>query len=759
MGTSAQTIAILPRLAERAVRRRHWWREVKDQAFKHIMTVGGVTVVLAIVTIFFYLLYMVAPLFQSARAQPVTQYTLPGDEAPTVLLATEEYGELGLRLTASGHAYFFNARDGSLLSNILPDALAHARISTTAAGPLSEGLFVYGLEGGTALVVKPIYSVSYAENNRRQIHAELSYPLGVTPMVIDPQTQSLRLISVQGRAEDGISVVAVTQYHRMILARFTEEKTPTDESSLNVERTELPIDGAHVSGLLLGTDQKHLVLANDDGSLDYYDLRKANDPKLIDHARATSAGATITSLRWLSGGISLLVGDSAGVISQWFPVHNENNQYRLARVREFHIPGKVTAIVPEYFRKGFAALDDQGHLGLYYTTAERTLLQMPVVTTAALVRGVLSPRANTLLLEDGARNLRVWHVDNPHPEVSLHSLWGKVWYESREQPEYIWQSSAANSDFEPKFSLTPLALGSLKAAFYALLFAIPLAIMSAIYAGYFMAPRLRGYIKPAIETMGALPTVILGFLAGLWLAPLVEAKLAGIVLIFILMPFTVFTAAYLWSRLPASVRHRMPEGYEAILLLPVVCLTVVVAMSLSTPVEELFFSGDLPLWISTHLGLRFDQRNSLVVGIAMGVAVVPIIFSISEDAIFSVPRHLTIGSLALGATPWQTLIRVVLLTASPGIFSAIMIGLGRAVGETMIVLMATGNTPVINFNIFEGFRALSANTAVEMPESEVGSTHFRILFLASLLLFAVTFIFNTAAEIVRLRLRDRYGNL
>ncbi len=159
------------------------------------------------------------------------------------------------------------------------------------------------------------------------------------------------------------------------------------------------------------------------------------------------------------------------------------------------------------------------------------------------------------------------------------------------------------------------------------------------------------------------------------------------------------------------------------------------------------------------MGIDFDQRNSLVVGIAMGFAVIPTIFSISEDAIFGVPKRLTNGSLALGATPWQTLVRVVLLTPSPGIFAGIMMGFGRAVGETMIVLMATGNTPVMDMSIFQGMRTLSANIAVEMPESEVGSTHFRILFLAALVLFMFTFVFNTGAELVRQRLRRKYSSL
>jgi phosphate transport system permease protein len=183
------------------------------------------------------------------------------------------------------------------------------------------------------------------------------------------------------------------------------------------------------------------------------------------------------------------------------------------------------------------------------------------------------------------------------------------------------------------------------------------------------------------------------------------------------------------------------------------------AFAVSVPLESLLFEGSLREWLSREWGIGYDQRNALVVGVAMGFAVIPTIFSIAEDAIFSVPKHLTVGSLALGATLWQTMIRVVLLTASPGIFSAIMIGLGRAIGETMIVLMATGNTPVMDFSIFQGLRTLAANIAVEMPESAVDSTHYRVLFLAALVLFLFTFVFNTLAEIIRQRLREKYSSL
>ena len=195
------------------------------------------------------------------------------------------------------------------------------------------------------------------------------------------------------------------------------------------------------------------------------------------------------------------------------------------------------------------------------------------------------------------------------------------------------------------------------------------------------------------------------------------------------------------------------------MLLLVIMAIFAFCFAISPGIEQVFFGGDMRSWLTNEAGIPFDQRNAMVVGIAMGFAVIPTIFSISEDAIFSVPKHLSYGSLALGATPWQTLVGVVLPTASPGIFSALMIGLGRAVGETMIVLMATGNTPIMDANIFEGMRTLSANIAVEIPEAEVGSTHYRVLFLAAFVLFTFTFVLNTLAEMIRQRLRRKYGSL
>jgi len=227
----------------------------------------------------------------------------------------------------------------------------------------------------------------------------------------------------------------------------------------------------------------------------------------------------------------------------------------------------------------------------------------------------------------------------------------------------------------------------------------------------------------------------------------------------LVVPSGLLLFAWVWTHADWRLKGYVTEGWEPVLLLPVLVILVLLSLEVIGPFQNLFFEGDLRTWLSREAGISYDQRNAMVVGCAMGFAVIPTIFSIAEDAIYGVPKSLSDGSLALGATPWQTLIRVVLPTASPGMFSGVMIGLGRAVGETMIVLMATGNTPIMDWNLFEGMRTLAANIAVEMPESAMNSSHYRILFLAALVLFMFTFVVNTGAELIRQRLREKYSSL
>jgi phosphate transport system permease protein len=269
---------------------------------------------------------------------------------------------------------------------------------------------------------------------------------------------------------------------------------------------------------------------------------------------------------------------------------------------------------------------------------------------------------------------------------------------------------------------------------------------------------IRAKIKPTIEVMAALPTVVLGFLAGLWLAPLLERMFPAFIAMLVVIPLMVIGASLMWRVMPDSIRHHVRLGTEALVLIPVIVVGMTLCIWSNESLERVLFDGNFQLWLSQVFGVRYDQRNAVVVGIVMGIAIIPIIYSISEEALSNVPRNLVAGSLALGATRWQTVAHMVLLAASPGIFSAVMIGFGRAIGETMIVLMATGNTPIMNWSMFDGFRTLSANIAVEIPEAPHGGTLYRVLFLAALLLFVMTFIINTAAEVVRQRLRRKHGH-
>ena len=735
------------------------WRLLKDAIMRRAVVAGGLSVIFAIVVIFFYLLYVVYPIFLSASAESVAQYPIPEENAgKTLFLAIEEQNEIAARFTDKGQVVFFEAKTGKTLSQkniLLPEGV---EIKSIAQGsPVGEGSIIYGLSNGQAVIVKHQYKVTF-NGDKRVITPSLKYPLGETPLVIDDTGAALEKIAF--KVGDGSTTIVAKTAEKIRITSFEKEQSLFgDEASLVRTDSFLDMPAGNITDILVDKEDRNLFLVSDYSSLSFIDISKKNAPEIKQHLNVVEAGQKITSLSFLNGDLSLMVGDSSGLVSQWSLVKDALNKPAMQRIRSFKVSEKpVIAINTEQRRKGFVTVDSVGGMGIYHSTAERELIKEPI-GNAAPVSVILSPRANALVFQNNDGKIHFWKVDNEHPEVSIKSMWQKVWYESYPKPAYIWQSSSASNDFEPKYSLTPLVFGTLKAAFYAMLVAIPLSLMGAIYTAYFMSPQMRVYTKPAIEIMGALPTVILGFLAGLWLAPFIEEHLSGLFSMLVVVPIGVILFALAFQNLPETFRQKIPEGWEGAILIPVILISGWFAFSISVPLETALFHGTLRDWFKSELGIGYDQRNALVVGIAMGFAVVPTIFSISEDAIFSVPKHLTVGSLALGATPWQTMIRVVLLTASPGIFSAIMIGFGRAVGETMIVLMATGNTPVMDLSVFQGMRTLAANIAVEMPESEVDSTHYRVLFLAALVLFMFTFVFNTLAEVVRQRLREKYSSL
>lgn len=747
-------------------------RYLRDRLMTFVVTGGGALVMLAIVLIVVYLLYMVLPLFVSASHELLAEYRFAPSasaRAPTgmlervdapFLLELEEGAGLAARYSLAGDIVFFRPEEGTVVAGfVLPEPY---RQRLSALGSSLDGRFVlYGTDAGELLVVERDWQVRYTAAGR-EVAPTIRYPFGETARRIDEAGRPVRKVAF-AMDDDGATVAAAVQAadggHALLVRHYQFEPSLFEEEVRGMvlrhsEQLPLPLPADF---MLLDPRRRYVYVADREANFRQYEITAGRPVRELAVHRLLD-GERLTSMEFLLGGRSLLAGGGGGSIHQWAQVGGAGaGGQRLRRIRSFRVQGAVDGIRSEHRRKGFFVTSGESWLGIYHATAGNRLLHRKV-HEAPITGMAIAPRGDALLLATAA-GAQFYRIDNPHPEISWSVLWGRVWYEGYGKPEYVWQSSSASQDFEPKFSLIPLSFGTLKATFYAILFAIPIALLGAVYTAYFMSVGMRQFVKPVIEIMEALPTVILGFLAGLWLAPYAETNLLGMLLLIPILPAVLLCCAVLHECSPPAVRDRLEKGWHAALLLPVVVATVWGVIDLGQALDGAWFDRGFIAWLDTELGMDFSQRNAAIVGVAMGFAVIPTIFSIAEDAIFAVPKHLSQGSLALGATPWQTLVHVVLLTASPGIFSAVLIGLGRVVGETMIVLMATGNTPLMDMNILHGMRTLSANIAVELPEAEVASTHFRVLYLSALVLFFFTFIFNTAGEVVRQRLRRRYGSL
>lgn len=722
-------------------------RLLRDWIMQASVVFGAFVVLLALLTIFLYLLYVVLPVFKAAEVNYSHRFSINRD-ADTLYLGIDDKGDIAYRVKQDKiDFYSLNPEDNGLLLKSIGVSFSEEKPHIVASEPMLD-LLGYASEQGEIHVLSPNYRVEYYDS-QRIVSPTVTYPFSLNSLSVLPANKKLREFAI-ATYNDLLGVLVLTNSGELWLSVF--EKSG---SLLSQQLLASSIQVKVLNRVFLTSDFARALVIGDE-KLHVFDLRHLNQPRAIGTFKLKQyEGQQLTSFAFLSSGSSLLVGDSLGQIHQWFEINDGKQGWR--NIRSFKLnDSAIINISPEHYRKGFFASDVNGQSGLFFTTSDVKLWASSQQQAQAAQYVAMSPRANRIVVLRETDEIEVYDVDNQHPEITWSALWDKVWYENYSKPEYIWQSSAATDEFESKLSLVPISFGTIKAALFALLFSVPIGLGAAIYTAYFMQPKLRGIVKPTIELMEALPTVILGFLAGLWLAPLLENHLFAVMLLLPVLPLSIFVLAYISPKLLAYSRRRVFDGAEPFILMLGISAVFYFCFSVDVVLEQWFFDGSFRDHLTNEWGIDFNQRNAIVIGIAMGFAVIPTIFSITEDAVFSVPNHLSHGSLALGATQWQTLTRVVLLTASPGIFSAVMMGLGRAFGETMIVLMATGNTPILDWNMFEGMRTLAANIAIEMPESEVGSSHYRVLFLAALVLFVFTFLFNTIAEFVRQRLRERY---
>ncbi len=723
-----------------------------DRLATGVITLGGVFVIIAVSFILLFILGQAWPLFRSARGQALgdvqagggTAVPKLGDRLDPLAMGVDEYQRYLYELLPDARLVFLRLADGAVAGELPIAALAGARV-TAGSRSLTGDLVGVGTADGRVALEQVRFRPRYQEQRLVDVDFEVQ-SRGV--FQVDPGKRPVREVAYQ--EQDGRQAVAALVGDDEIALLLLGDDQAEHRETLKTR------DGEKITHLRLGRTEG-LAASTEQGNLYYWEL--SPEVRLTDVTRAASEA--ITALEFALGGSTMLVGDRSGNLAAWFRVRLREDDTRWTLVRAHGFPSQATAIRAIGLSardRSFATAGADGSIVLRHLTSERTLLRFPSAGQG-LASILYTPRSDGLLVRGDDGQLLRFSIESPHPEVSWRALFGKVWYEGYTKPEYVWQSSGSTDAFEAKFSLVPLVFGTIKGTLYALIFAVPLAIMGALYTSQFAHPDVRARVKPVVEVMAALPSVVVGFIAGLWLASRVEKQVVPVLLMGVLLPAFGTAGILLWDRLPRRFRGRLKPGTEIVLIVPLLLLGGWLTVEAGPWIESLVFAGDFKRWLTAALGLVYDQRNSLVVGIAMGFAVIPIIFTIAEDSFSSVPAHLTAASLALGASRWQTALRVVLPTASPGVFSAVMIGFGRAVGETMIVLMATGNTPVLDWSVFNGMRTLSANIAVEIPEAPYGSTLYRVLFLAAGVLFVMTFLVNTVAEVIRQRLRERYRAL
>lgn len=846
-----------------------------DRFAGRAITIGGFAVIAAVFMIAVYLVYVAVPLLSSGEVTSSKQYALTASGGQVISTTMDEYETLGVELLSDGRVEAFQAATGERIGG--PSVDLKGETPTAFARTLQGDDIALGFPDGTVRVgqlrIAPsvIPAKSLPEGLKKlplgdmtdgkaiispvpggQVRRlEPQFTLG-DPVQVAPKGTPIRFLDyrVGGTSERPVQTFVSIDDKGVLRLSMTSSivNMMTGETTTTVSTLEVPtsIPQVSIAAVLLNTAGDRTIVATHDGALYRFDTRDPAHARLAEKTRVLPEGVDVTAMTYLNGENSLIVAGADKSLSIWAAIDRKSKATTdgivLTKIHDIENSGAaITRIAVSQRTRLFVASDEKGEVGLYHGTTARRILTLPADAKSKpepVETLILSPRDNGALAISKEGTVRIWSFHVPHPETTIQSLFGKVWYEGYPEAGYTWQSTAASDSFEPKLSLVPLIFGTIKGATYSLLFAVPIALLAAIYTAEFMHFRVRAVVKPLMELMASLPSVVIGFVVALVLSPIVENWITAVVIAFGVVPLTLIGFAFLWQLLPQPIALRL-DGLPKLAGFFVALLSGLwLTAALGPVVEHIFFDGDFKAWTAGsgsaapflfllvlplsfvvvfgagsrllgnayrdelrrreyHVAGAFEfvrwvaftvvalavaagfawllakggfdarghvvdtyvQRNTLIAAFGIAFAVIPIIYSIAEDALGAVPEHLRSASLGCGATKWQTARWVILPTAGSGIFSAIMIGLGRAVGETMIVVMATGNTPVTNWSLFSGLRALSANINVELPEAVKDSTLYRTLFLCGLVLFVMTFILNTAAEIVRQRFRKRAAQL
>ncbi|MCH8507899.1 MAG: ABC transporter permease subunit [Phycisphaerales bacterium] len=841
-----------------------------DRLAELVISTGGFLVIVAVLGICVYLAYVVLPLFTRGTVGERAEVAASVPAGPVVL---DQYRLAMAVVDSEGTVRAYLMSDGSPLGE--PVGLTRDAATTVISVARNGQLVATGHENGTVRLGSIGFRSTTVRADPARRPGEVWSENGDIFEVTETGRARRTTMSVEMGAPvalaDGSGAVVRIDYRidptgRTVLLAVREDGTV----AVNTVRTIRPLGGgAPTTRLSASTfsvepdavprwafvtaDSEHVLLVDPDGTVRRY-ARAGSAYERAETIRGVPEGVTVTAANMLLGAQTLLLGDEHGMVRSWH-VAGFDEEGALSRVRRLvmshEVEGADSAVIemsPSVRDRSIVILGADGGVRVRHMTSEKVVTSFDAGLPGAAVAR-LFPRNNGLLVlgSDGSYMHR--SLAPGFPQFSFKALFGRVHYEGLAEPEFVYQSSAGDDASETKLSLVPLIFGSLKATVFAMLFAVPMGVLAAVYTSEFLSHRVRRVVKPGVEIMASLPSVVLGFVAAIIVAPFVREWLPSVLVGIGTIPVAVLLSAHLWQLVPLSLRKRMRSGQHLLLVLAACGFGVAAAVAMGPWFERALFAPpesagiglqvDMRRWLASEYGpgwpgwfvvllgpaaivlaviqsvlfgrridalLRgrtalfgavfvlarllvmlllvglasfglaigldsmgfdprdsifgpFSPRNTLVVAMIMGFAVIPIIYTISEDSLRAVPDSLRAASLGAGATPWQTAMRIVIPVAGSGIFSACMIGFGRAAGETMIVLMATGNTPEMSWNIFGGFRTLSANIAVELPEAPKGGTHYRVLFLCGLVLFLMTFVINTCAEVVRQVVRSRTAGL
>src|SRR5262245_30132717 len=512
--TGVSTVAeSTPVSSSGTVSTRQSYRAVLDRVARCVIGVGGVTIVAVILAILLVLLVEVAPLFQSPAARRLGSVTVPPVALPA-RIGVDEYREVGYIADPSG-LKIISLKDGSELArksvpllaatadsnpagagNLpLDPSLSQDRI--TAVSEISQGKLALGTRSGNIIFVDVKFDVTFVEGGHKTaadavfsdpIELSAGYPLGLLAYT---------------ELKDGKLAVAAVGPRDLVIARITEQKALVGPSTFSQETSRLPLEiSGEISALAGDNRSEDIFVGTTAGELVRVDLREG-EPKNAERILST-AGSQITAISLLLGDRSLVVGDSQGKVSSWQLLAGAGGDLHLQRIHDFAAHSSpVTAISPSNRDKGFLTGDNGGGIQLHYGTTGQTRLSLRL-PDSDLQSIAYAPRADGFVAFNTAGEISHYELENRHPEITLGSLFGKVWYEGNSGPDHTWQSTGGADDFEGKFSLVPLIYGTLKGSFYSLLFAVPLAILAALYCSQFVQPRWKNLIKPTVEVMAGL---------------------------------------------------------------------------------------------------------------------------------------------------------------------------------------------------------------------------------------------------------------